>query len=145
MYEIQDFSETDDPEEVSLKYYMLFTTPEKIILHLTKHNLVFGLSATSNINRLVKNFDTNWLASQIGKNYYELTPNNIQLIKKANSDKQKKRNNKVLFHKAELLGESSYEKKVVEHITEIARTNVCLLYTSPSPRDRQKSRMPSSA
>ena len=27
----------------------------------------------------------------------------------------------------------------------IALSNVCLLYTSPSPRDRQKSRMPSSA
>ena len=26
-----------------------------------------------------------------------------------------------------------------------ALTNICLLYTSPSPRDRQKSRMPSSA
>ena len=26
-----------------------------------------------------------------------------------------------------------------------ARFGVCLLYTSPSPRDRQKSRMPSSA
>ena len=26
-----------------------------------------------------------------------------------------------------------------------AGANVCLLYTSPSPRDRQKSRMPSSA
>ena len=26
-----------------------------------------------------------------------------------------------------------------------ARYHVCLLYTSPSPRDRQKSRMPSSA
>ena len=26
-----------------------------------------------------------------------------------------------------------------------ARSAVCLLYTSPSPRDRQKSRMPSSA
>ena len=25
------------------------------------------------------------------------------------------------------------------------RINICLLYTSPSPRDRQKSRMPSSA
>ena len=25
------------------------------------------------------------------------------------------------------------------------RNNICLLYTSPSPRDRQKSRMPSSA
>ena len=31
------------------------------------------------------------------------------------------------------------------HITDITPDNVCLLYTSPSPRDRQKSRMPSSA
>ena len=27
----------------------------------------------------------------------------------------------------------------------LTNTNTCLLYTSPSPRDRQKSRMPSSA
>ena len=27
----------------------------------------------------------------------------------------------------------------------VAKAAVCLLYTSPSPRDRQKSRMPSSA
>ena len=27
----------------------------------------------------------------------------------------------------------------------VARSYACLLYTSPSPRDRQKSRMPSSA
>ena len=26
-----------------------------------------------------------------------------------------------------------------------SQANICLLYTSPSPRDRQKSRMPSSA
>ena len=30
-------------------------------------------------------------------------------------------------------------------ITEIVDAKTCLLYTSPSPRDRQKSRMPSSA
>ena len=30
-------------------------------------------------------------------------------------------------------------------ITSLANANGCLLYTSPSPRDRQKSRMPSSA
>ena len=29
--------------------------------------------------------------------------------------------------------------------TAIAKSDACLLYTSPSPRDRQKSRMPSSA
>ena len=27
----------------------------------------------------------------------------------------------------------------------VEKSNTCLLYTSPSPRDRQKSRMPSSA
>ena len=39
--------------------------------------------------------------------------------------------------------------KWVEHINYIAKkinyANYCLFYTSPSPRDRQKSRMPSSA
>ena len=29
--------------------------------------------------------------------------------------------------------------------SDIDTPNICLLYTSPSPRDRQKSRMPSSA
>ena len=33
----------------------------------------------------------------------------------------------------------------VENITAFAEKLSCLLYTSPSPRDRQKSRMPSSA
>ena len=33
----------------------------------------------------------------------------------------------------------------VMHNAVSARLNFCLLYTSPSPRDRQKSRMPSSA
>ena len=31
------------------------------------------------------------------------------------------------------------------HYKEVAERGICLLYTSPSPRDRQKSRMPSSA
>ena len=30
-------------------------------------------------------------------------------------------------------------------ISKLPHTSACLLYTSPSPRDRQKSRMPSSA
>ena len=33
----------------------------------------------------------------------------------------------------------------VFHIDSIEKLCICLLYTSPSPRDRQKSRMPSSA
>ena len=37
----------------------------------------------------------------------------------------------------------SYERIIRRSIAELER--ICLLYTSPSPRDRQKSRMPSSA
>ena len=40
----------------------------------------------------------------------------------------------------------AYEKLQVEDIVIVdLENNICLLYTSPSPRDRQKSRMPSSA
>ena len=33
----------------------------------------------------------------------------------------------------------------IERFTVLRSPHICLLYTSPSPRDRQKSRMPSSA
>ena len=37
-------------------------------------------------------------------------------------------------------------KEIIAKATSISqKNNICLLYTSPSPRDRQKSRMPSSA
>ena len=50
-----------------------------------------------------------------------------------------------------LLDEGSFSE-IDQHVTseenpdgEAVVTGTCLLYTSPSPRDRQKSRMPSSA
>ena len=51
------------------------------------------------------------------------------------------------------ISKSSYSKKkkikknIVNGVAYVQSTfnNTCLLYTSPSPRDRQKSRMPSSA
>ena len=41
------------------------------------------------------------------------------------------------------IGRSFQDLKLFANMT--VEENVCLLYTSPSPRDRQKSRMPSSA
>ena len=38
-----------------------------------------------------------------------------------------------------------YRRKNIAKISYTSRVIACLLYTSPSPRDRQKSRMPSSA
>ena len=37
------------------------------------------------------------------------------------------------------------DTEITEALDELESVNACLLYTSPSPRDRQKSRMPSSA
>ena len=34
---------------------------------------------------------------------------------------------------------------VTGHFYELKKSNICLLYTSPSPRDKRQSRMPSSA
>ena len=43
------------------------------------------------------------------------------------------------------LGCDIFQPKAIEKIAQIKGVDPCLLYTSPSPRDRQKSRMPSSA
>ena len=37
------------------------------------------------------------------------------------------------------------EKKIKEDVKNNLKNKICLLYTSPSPRDRTRSRMPSSA
>ena len=42
-------------------------------------------------------------------------------------------------------GDVGDEHAQCHHTSTAAYTHTCLLYTSPSPRDRQKSRMPSSA
>ena len=48
-------------------------------------------------------------------------------------------------------GENAFEiatdaKKLANHLKFLpCKLNICLLYTSPSPRDRTRSRMPSSA
>ena len=38
-----------------------------------------------------------------------------------------------------------FEATIITGNSHRLQTKICLLYTSPSPRDRQKSRMPSSA
>ena len=55
----------------------------------------------------------------------------------------------VIVHRGEIIGRGHNRRvqqgSVVLHGEMDAFENACLLYTSPSPRDRQKSRMPSSA
>ena len=52
--------------------------------------------------------------------------------------------NSAIFSNGEISGDFTQEE-VDELIINLESGKLCLLYTSPSPRDRQKSRMPSSA
>ena len=45
----------------------------------------------------------------------------------------------------QLKNQITFEEKRIDKLVVAIKTLACLLYTSPSPRDRQKSRMPSSA
>ena len=60
---------------------------------------------------------------------------------------EKAATNRLIMYRKQLvthLIQAGPEKKVANRIAK-ASFLACLLYTSPSPRDRQKSRMPSSA
>ena len=43
------------------------------------------------------------------------------------------------------MSKAGQDRQVMELVDKVTKSDACLLYTSPSPRDRQKSRMPSSA
>ena len=47
--------------------------------------------------------------------------------------------------KSDLSGDVYTGKETIEYLAKGVPDRVCLLYTSPSPRDRTRSRMPSSA
>ncbi len=119
LYEVCDLGYATDSEEVELKYYSLFTTPESILLHLTQNNLVFGLSATAEINRYIKNFDLDWLQNELGELYYEISDNDASLIQKANESKFEKRQNEVQVQ----IAETNISGKIAKLIDRFVRTH----------------------
>ena len=64
---------------------------------------------------------------------------NLTTTKEEKLEAQKKIKDMIMGYEAEM------QKQVTERWKVDMQSDSCLLYTSPSPRDRQKSRMPSSA
>lgn len=52
---------------------MMYETPESLFYEICKENLIFGISATANIETCIGNFDLKWLKSTLKDNYYTLT------------------------------------------------------------------------
>ena len=75
---------------------------------------------------------------------YELSDKMHDLINKAIRSNASKKGFGVFPTEKQFLNGVIYYW-IRKNAPELIDVNVCLLYTSPSPRDRQKSRMPSSA
>jgi hypothetical protein len=119
LYEVCDLGYATDSEEVELKYYSLFTTPESILLNLTKNNLVFGLSATAEISRYIKNFDLDWLKNELGEFYCEISDDDTLFIQQANESKFEKRKNQAQVQ----IAATNIPEKIAELIDRFVHTS----------------------
>ena len=133
-------------------------TPEKV--ELGQHNVALNIG--SEIERIASNLDSSKsaankllvsakeLSSNIGRELYRAQVNissDFKTLQKVDNELRssykelKGYNNDIdkLFDKVE------QAEKSLGRSTDIDRLYNCLLYTSPSPRDKRQSRMPSSA
>lgn len=57
-------------------------TPEKVLLSVCRNAMVFGISATADLQTSLGNFDLRYLKKQLRENYYELSDEHKDILKK---------------------------------------------------------------
>ncbi|MCL4299577.1 MAG: hypothetical protein KJ077_27825 [Anaerolineae bacterium] len=121
LYEILDLQQETDKDEVEFRHYALYTTPERVLLSVASNNLIFGLSATADIPRLVRSFSEEWLQRQEGFILHEVDEDDIAIIQALNREKQQRRANSVILEKADDLDlHNSFQQKLLKFIEAIA-------------------------
>ena len=92
LYDIYDLQQLTDDEEIEVRHFGVHLTPESILWSLATHNLVFALSATTDIPRHVHHFHMDWLRDRIS--VYSPDQEDIALVQALNRKKVEKRKNK---------------------------------------------------
>ncbi len=92
-----------DPNSAELGQVELFTSPEAVIAKLSDSNLVFALSATTDIPRTQKCFNIEWLKENA--TYIELDEEDYAIIRARRNTKREVRQTKVSLKIAGLLNE----------------------------------------
>lgn len=93
-YDIEELQQRTDRDEVGVRHYSMYLTPELILATLARHNLVFGLSATADIERCVHHFSLDWLKQQ-EINVIPLEDVDRQIIQSLNAAKAAARGNQI--------------------------------------------------
>lgn len=111
MYDIHYMANPTDPEEVELRNYTIYTTPEKFMATLAEKNLVFALSATADIQRCVNHFNLAWLGAKDGVTVLPPDDFDQQIVAELNAQKAAIRGNRVQVVKLpELDNKKAFEK-----------------------------------
>ncbi len=120
-----------DPNLADLEQLEVITSPESMIAQLAQNNLVFALSATADIPRMVNAFNLDWLRENTSL-FISPTHDDIERIKQGKSDKAQKRNSQVKFFSNQLL---SPEHSLYEVIKTLSKTG---FYQDKSSQKEQK-------
>jgi hypothetical protein len=112
VYEIENLRQSTDPDAIEVQNMALYSTPEHILHDMASANLVFGLSATADIERHLHHFSLYWLRNQPEFNWIETTPDDQQLIAELRTTKTEARKNRVFVHELPTLEEEKLQRVV---------------------------------
>lgn len=82
-----------DPKYVEMDQVELLTSPESIVAKIADKNLVFALSATSDIPRLVQSFNLEWLRKNV--QVHEFSSDDFAMLEEKKKEKSALRQTKV--------------------------------------------------
>lgn len=118
------------PNLATVEQLELITSPEAIIAELADNNLVFALSATTDIPRMVSSFDMQWLKENV--NFIEPSKSDYALIQNLKKDKQDKRKSQVHYQTNKLLDK---KHPLFEVVKVLSKTGY---YTKAGETDKSK-------
>lgn len=114
LYDIRHLSKQTDPEEVELRHFAIYSTPEKLIATLADNNLVFGLSATADIPRCLNNFDLRWMGQSGNTNVIPVDDDDHAIVQARNAEKAARRKNRIAVVRLPDAGRSTTLEKALK-------------------------------
>ncbi|MCB9231084.1 MAG: hypothetical protein H6581_05455 [Bacteroidia bacterium] len=106
-----------DPNGVQIDQLELLTSPESLIAKISDENLVFALSATVDIPRVVRSFNMKWLEENA--HFIPFDEYDIKIISLLKEEKGRIRNSNITLKVSEELPSTSSLSTILDHLETI--------------------------
>lgn len=122
VFDIDDLHQRTDNEEVEVRFYQMLQTPENVLCSLAQHSLVFGLSATAELERCIHHFDLDWLRKE-GLSH-DTTDDDRADIQRMKAEKAEKRVSKMRVSQIDSLDMSDpFQERLARFLEAVARND----------------------